>query len=125
MILFKKIKWKNFLSTGDNWTEIQLDCDDTTLVIGSNGAGKSTLLDALCFVLFNKPYRKITKSQLVNTTNEKGTVVEIDFSIGSINYTVTRGIKPNIFDIVIDGKMRDKESDDRINQKVLEEQILK
>ena len=125
MILFKKIKFKNFLSTGDRWTEIILDADGTTLVVGTNGAGKSTMLDALCFVLFNKPYRKITKSQLVNTTNEKGTLVEIEFSIGKTSYLVRRGIKPNVFDIEIDGRMRNKEADDRINQKVLEEQILK
>ena len=125
MILFKKIRWKNFLSTGDRWTEMELNATGTTLIVGSNGAGKSTVLDALCFVLFNKPYRKITKSQLVNTSNEKGTIVEIEFSIGSRNYLVRRGIKPNMFDIEIDGEMRNKEADDRINQKVLEEQILK
>ena len=125
MILFKKIRWKNFLSTGDRWTEMELNATGTTLIVGSNGAGKSTVLDALCFVLFNKPYRKITKSQLVNTSNEKGTIVEIEFSIGSKKYLVRRGIKPNMFDIEIDGEMRNKESDDRINQKILEEQILK
>ena len=125
MILFKKIRWKNFLSTGDRWTEMILDETGTTLIVGSNGAGKSTVLDALCFVLFNKPYRKITKSQLVNTSNEKGTIVEIEFSIGSKKYLVRRGIKPNMFDIEIDGEMRNKEADDRINQKILEEQILK
>tara|TARA_E500000331_G_scaffold296939_1_gene295974 strand:- start:655 stop:2382 length:1728 start_codon:yes stop_codon:yes gene_type:complete len=125
MILFKKIRWKNFLSTGDRWTEILLNEKGTTLIVGTNGAGKSTVLDTLCFVLFNKPYRKITKSQLVNTTNEKGTVVEIEFSIGPKEYMVRRGIKPNLFDIEIDGQMRNKESDDRINQKILEEQILK
>tara|TARA_B100000902_G_scaffold76170_1_gene81016 strand:+ start:927 stop:2654 length:1728 start_codon:yes stop_codon:yes gene_type:complete len=125
MILFKKIRWKNFLSTGDKWTEIELDKEGTTLVVGTNGTGKSTVLDALCFVLFNKPYRKITKSQLINTTNEKGTLVEIEFSVGVRNYLVRRGIKPNVFDIEIDGRMRNKEADDRINQKVLEEQILK
>ena len=125
MILFKKIRWKNFLSTGDKWTEVILNDTGTTLVVGTNGAGKSTMLDALCFVLFNKPYRKITKTQLINTTNEKGTIVEIDFSIGPKNYLVRRGIKPNMFDIEIDGQMRNKESDDRVNQKILEEQILK
>ena len=125
MILFKKIRWKNFLSTGDRWTEMELNATGTTLIVGSNGAGKSTVLDALCFVLFNKPYRKITKSQLVNTSNEKGTIVEIEFSIGSKKYLVRRGIKPNMFDIEIDGEMRNKEADDRINQKILEEQILK
>tara|TARA_A100000164_G_scaffold375614_1_gene411014 strand:- start:3083 stop:4807 length:1725 start_codon:yes stop_codon:yes gene_type:complete len=125
MILFKKIRWKNFLSTGDRWTEMELDATGTTLIVGANGAGKSTVLDALCFVLFNKPFRKINKSQLVNTSNEKGTIVEIDFSVGSKKYLVRRGIKPNMFDIEIDGEMRNKEADDRINQKVLEEQILK
>ena len=125
MILFKKIRWKNFLSTGDRWTEMELDATGTTLIVGSNGAGKSTVLDALCFVLFNKPYRKITKSQLVNTSNEKGTIVEIEFSIGKRNYLVRRGIKPNMFDIEIDGEMRNKEADDRINQKILEEHIIK
>ena len=125
MILFKKIRWKNFLSTGDQWTEMELDATGTTLIVGSNGAGKSTVLDALCFVLFNKPYRKITKSQLINTSNEKGTIVEINFSVGSKKYLVRRGIKPNMFDIEIDGEMRNKEADDRINQKILEDQILK
>ena len=125
MILFKKIRWKNFLSTGDRWTEMVLDAEGTTLIVGTNGAGKSTVLDALCFVLFNKPYRKINKPLLVNTTNEKGSMVEIEFSIGPRKYLVRRGIKPNVFDIEIDGEMRNKEADDRINQKILEEQILK
>ena len=125
MIQFKKIKWKNFLSTGDRWTEMILDAEGTTLVVGTNGAGKSTVLDALCFVLFNKPFRKINKPQLVNTTNEKGCLVEIEFSVGPRGYLIRRGIKPNIFDIEIDGVMRNKEADDRVNQKILEEQILK
>ena len=125
MILFKKIRWKNFLSTGDKWTEVILNDTGTTLVVGTNGAGKSTMLDALCFVLFNKPYRKITKTQLINTTNEKGTIVEIEFTTNTKDYIVRRGIKPNMFDIEIDGEMRNKEADDRINQKILEEQILK
>ena len=125
MILFKKIRWKNFLSTGDKWTEVILNETGTTLVVGTNGAGKSTMLDALCFVLFNKPYRKITKTQLINTTNEKGTIVEIEFTTNTKDYIVRRGIKPNVFDIEIDGQMRNKESDDRVNQKILEEQILK
>ena len=91
------------MSTGDQWTEVKLNDDGTTLIVGANGAGKSNVLDAICFVLFNKPYRKITKSQLVNTTNEKGTETEIEFEIGSKQYLVRRGIKPNIFDIEIDG----------------------
>jgi DNA repair exonuclease SbcCD ATPase subunit len=118
MILFKKIKWKNFLSTGDQWTEMNLNTHGTTLIVGTNGAGKSTVLDALCFVLFNKPYRKINKPQLVNTANDKGCLVEIEFSVGPKDYIVRRGIKPNVFDIIVDGEMRNKEADDRANQKM-------
>jgi DNA repair exonuclease SbcCD ATPase subunit len=94
-------------------------------VIGTNGAGKSTMLDALCFALFNKPYRKINKPQLVNSSNEKGCLVEVEFSVGPRNYLIRRGIKPNVFDIIVDGEMKNKEADDRANQKIVEEQILK
>jgi DNA repair exonuclease SbcCD ATPase subunit len=125
MILFKKIKWKNFLSTGNNWTEIDFQKNHTNLIVGTNGAGKSTVLDALTFVLFNKPFRKINKPQLINQTNEKDCLVEIEFSVNSRDYLVRRGIKPNIFDIEVNGKQLHKESDDRINQKLLEENILK
>ena len=125
MILFEKITWKNFLSTGDVPTTISFTDNVTNLVVGTNGAGKSTLLDALCFVLFNKPYRKINKPQLINSTNEKGCVVEIDFRVGGKEYTVRRGIKPNVFDIIVNGDMLHKEADDRANQKILEENILK
>jgi DNA repair exonuclease SbcCD ATPase subunit len=125
MITFQKIRWKNFLSTGDQWTEISLNKSPTTLVIGTNGAGKSTMLDALCFALFNKPYRKINKPQLVNSSNEKGCLVEVEFSVGPRNYLIRRGIKPNVFDIIVDGEMKNKEADDRANQKIVEEQILK
>jgi len=125
MILFKKIKWKNFLSTGNTWTEIDFQKNQTNLIIGTNGAGKSTVLDALTFVLFNKPFRKINKPQLVNTTNEKDCCVEIEFTINNRNYLVRRGIKPNIFDIEVNGVPLHKESDDRLNQKILEENILK
>jgi DNA repair exonuclease SbcCD ATPase subunit len=125
MILFEKITWKNFLSTGDVPTTISFTDNVTNLVVGTNGAGKSTLLDALCFVLFNKPYRKINKPQLINSTNEKGCVVEIDFRVGGKEYTVRRGIKPNVFDIIVNGDMLHKEADDRANQKILEESILK
>jgi DNA repair exonuclease SbcCD ATPase subunit len=125
MIVFKKIKWKNFLSTGNNWTEVDFQKNHTNLIIGTNGAGKSTILDALTFVLFNKPFRKINKPQLVNTTNEKDCLVEIEFSVNSRNYLVRRGIKPNVFDIEVNGKQLHKESDDRLNQKILEENILK
>ena len=125
MITFKKIKWKNFLSTGQHFTEIDFQKNNTNLIIGTNGAGKSTVLDALTFVLFNKPFRKINKPQLINQTNEKDCLVEIEFSVNSRDYLVRRGIKPNIFDIEVDGKQLHKESDDRINQKLLEENILK
>ena len=125
MIVFKKIKWKNFLSTGQHFTEIDFQKNHTNLIIGANGAGKSTVLDALTFVLFNKSFRKINKNQLINQTNEKDCLVEIEFSVNSRDYLVRRGIKPNIFDIEVNGKQLHKESDDRLNQKILEENILK
>ena len=125
MIVFEKIRWKNFLSTGNVFTEVDLTTHKTNLIIGSNGAGKSTVLDALTFSLFGKPFRKINKPQLVNTTNEKDCLVEIEFSVNNRDYLVRRGIKPNIFDIEVNGKQLHKESDDRINQKLLEENILK
>ena len=125
MIKFQKIKWKNFLSTGNNWTEIDFQKYNTNLVIGTNGAGKSTMLDALTFGLFNKAFRKINKSQLINTTNERECVVEIEFTVNNKDYLVRRGIKPNIFDVEVNGNPLHKESDDRINQRLLEENILK
>ena len=125
MITFKTIKWKNFLSTGNQWTSIDFRVNNTNLIVGTNGAGKSTMLDALTFALFNKPFRKINKSQLINTTNERDCCVEIEFSINSRDYLIRRGIKPNIFDIEVNGNPLHKESDDRINQKLLEENILK
>ena len=125
MITFNKIKWKNFLSTGNSWTEIDFLKNNTNLIIGTNGSGKSTMLDALTFALFNKPFRKINKSQLVNTTNERECVVEIEFSVNSREYLVRRGIKPNIFDIEVNGNPLHREADDRVNQKTLESNILK
>jgi len=125
MITFKKIKWKNFLSTGNQWTDVNFQEHATNLVIGTNGAGKSTMLDALTFVLFNKPFRKINKPQLVNTTNERDCVVEIEFEVNNREYLVRRGIKPNVFDIEVNGNQLHKEADDRSNQKILEENILK
>ena len=125
MITFHKIRWKNFLSTGNQWTEVDFEKNHTNLIIGTNGSGKSTILDALTFGLFNKPFRKINKPQLVNSVNEKDCLVEIEFSVNSRNYLVRRGIKPNIFDVEVNGNPLHKESDDRTNQKILEENILK
>jgi len=125
MIIFKKIRWRNFLSTGQHEIEVNFEKNNVNLIVGVNGSGKSTVLDALTFVLFNKPFRKITKSQLVNTTNEKDCLVEIEFSINGREYLVRRGIKPNIFDIEMNGNLFNKESDDRANQKILEDTILK
>ena len=125
MITFKTIKYKNFLSAGNTWTEIDFQEHTTNLIIGTNGAGKSTMLDALTFVLFNKPFRKINKPQLANTTNERDCLVEIEFSVNSRDYLVRRGIKPNVFDIEVNGNPLHKEADDRANQRILEESILK
>ena len=125
MILFKKIRWRNFLSTGNQFTEVDFTESKTSLIIGSNGSGKSTILDALTFALFNKPFRKITKGQLVNTINEKECIVEIEFSVGKIEWKVVRGIKPNVFEIYKDDKILDQNSAANDQQKWLEEQVLK
>ena len=125
MITFQKIRYKNFLSSGNQFTEINFQQHHTNLVIGTNGAGKSTMLDALTFVLFNKPFRKINKPQLVNATNERDCLVEIEFQINSRQYLVRRGIKPNVFDIVVNGVEMHREADDRAMQRVLEDNILK
>ena len=125
MICFQKIRWKNFLSTGNNWTEVNLTEHDTNIIIGANGAGTSTILDALTFSLFNKPFRKITKPQLINTTNERGGEVEVEFSIRDRQYKVVRGLKPNKFEIWIDGKMQDQFSSTNDQQKHFEQNILK
>ena len=125
MITFKKIRWKNFLSTGNQFTEVDFQEHHTNLIIGTNGAGKSTILDALTFVLFNKPFRKINKPQLVNTTNERECIVELEFNVNNREYLIRRGIKPNVFDIEVNGNPLHKQADDRANQRVLEESILK
>ena len=125
MILFKTIKWRNFLSTGNQFTEVDFQDAKTNLIVGTNGSVKSTILDALTFVLYNKPFRKINKPQLINSVNEKDCLVEIEFSIGNKEYKVVRGIKPNIFEIWIDGKVQDQDSAAQDQQKKLEEGILK
>ena len=125
MITFETIRWKNFLSTGDQWTELELNESQSTLIVGTNGAGKSTMLDALCFALFNKPFRKITKGQLVNSINEKGTKVEVTFSIGNDDYRVFRGIKPNVFELYRNNKLVDQDAAQKDTQKYLEQSILK
>ena len=125
MIIFRYVRWRNFLSTGNNFIEIQLDRNPTTLIIGENVAGKSTVLDALCFGLFGKPFRSINKPQLVNSVNNVNCVVEVDFEIGTKKIKVVRGIKPNIFEIYINGKMYNQDANQRDYQKYLEQQILK
>jgi DNA repair exonuclease SbcCD ATPase subunit len=125
MIKFKTIRWKNFLSTGAQFTEIFLDRSPTTLIVGENGAGKSTVLDAMCFTLFGKPFRAINKPQLVNSINEKNLVAEVEFCIGTKEYKIVRGAKPNIFEIYLNGVMLNQDAAARDYQKYLEEQVLK
>ena len=125
MIHFKYVKWKNFLATGNLASTVRLDKSVTTLIIGDNGSGKSTVLDALCFVLFGKAYRPIKKAQLINSINQRDCEVEIEFQIGTNQFKVVRGIKPNIFQIWRNGKELDQEAHSKDFQKILEEQILK
>ena len=125
MIIFEKLRWKNFLSTGNAFTEIDFTRSPNTLIVGENGSGKSTMLDALCFGLFNKPFRNINKPQLVNSVNTKALVVEVDFKIGTKEYRVCRGIKPTLFEIYCNGKLIDQDAALRDTQKYLEESILK
>lgn len=125
MILFKNLKWKNFLSTGNHWTEISLIDHKTTLVVGHNGAGKSTMLDALAFALFGKAHRNISKPQLVNTINNKDCVVEVEFAVSGSNFRIMRGIKPNKFEIWKDGVLINQSSHSKEYQKILEQNIIK
>ena len=125
MILFKQIRWRNFLSTGNTFTEVDFTEAQTNLIVGTNGAGKSTVLDALTFVLFNKPFRKINKPQLINSVNEKDCTVEIEFSTGSIEWKVIRGIKPNVFEIYKNDELLDRAAAASDQQKWLEENVLK
>jgi len=125
MIVFKKLTWKNFLSTGNQPNTLLLNKSTTTLIIGKNGEGKSTCLDALCFGLFGKPFRNINKNQMINSINGKNALVEIEFSIGKKEYKIIRGIKPNIFEIYLDGVMVNQDAASKDYQKILEQQILR
>ena len=116
MIKFKNVRYKNFLSSGNQFTNIQLDRSSSTLIIGENGAGKSTMLDALTFSLFGKPFRSINKSQLINSINERGAVVECEFQIGQKEFLVRRGIKPNIFEIEVDQKQLEQNANVRFSR---------
>lgn len=124
-IIFKKIRWKNFLSTGNIFTELDLNSNNTTLIVGDNGAGKSTLLDALSYGLFGKPFRKVNKPQLLNTITNKNLVVEVEFTIGKIDYKIIRGIKPNIFQVFQNDKLMNQSSESKDYQEILEKQIIK
>jgi DNA repair exonuclease SbcCD ATPase subunit len=125
MLVFRYVRWKNLLSTGNYFTEIKLDNTSNTLVVGENGSGKSTMLDALCFGLFGKPFRSIVKPNLINSINSKDTVVEVEFNAGNKSYKIIRGIKPNIFEIYQDGELLNQDAAARDYQEYLEKFILK
>lgn len=125
MILFKKVKWKNFLSTGNIFTEIDLTKHKSTLIVGTNGSGKSTILDAISFALYNKPFRKINKPQLVNSINGKDLCVELEFVVGNANYKIVRGIKPTKFEIYKNDVLLNQDADSKDYQEVVEKQIVK
>ena len=124
MIILEKIRWKNFMSTGNRFTEVELNTHGTTLISGTNGSGKSTIMDAITFALFNKPFRRINKPQLINAVNDRDCVVELEFSAGSTKYKVRRGIKPAIFEIWRNDKMLNQNADNRDYQEILEKRIL-
>ena len=125
MIIFEKIRWKNFLSTGNVFSEIDLEASRTNLIVGNNGAGKSTILDALTFSLFGKPFRKISKSMLINSINEKDCLAEIEFRIGKLKYKVVRGMKPTKLEIYCNGQAWNQESSVNEQQKNFENTVLK
>ena len=125
MILFECIRWKNFLSTGNQFTELSFTEHSTTLILGTNGTGKSTMLDALTFSLFGKPFRKINKPQLVNSVNEKDCLVEVEFSIGGTKWKVVRGIKPNTFEIWRNNSLLDQAASAIDQQKWFEQNVIK
>ena len=125
MIVFEKLRWKNLLSTGNQFTEFNLSDTRSTLVIGGNGTGKSTMLDALTYGLFNRPFRKVSKGLLVNSINDKDCVVEIEFKVGTVSYKVVRGMKPAIFEIYRNGALLDQDAASRDYQKYLEQSVLK
>lgn len=125
MIIFKSIRYKNFLSTGDNWTQVQLDKSSHTLIVGQNGSGKSTMLDAISYALFGRSHRSIKKAQLINSINNKGMAVEVEFDVGAKSYKVVRGLKPVKFEIYVDGNLINQNSHNKEYQKVLEQNILK
>ena len=125
MIEFRFVRWKNFLSTGNVFTEVDLHLHDTTLITGENGAGKSTILDALCFGLYGKPFRKVKKNQLINSVNNGSTVVEVEFMINGNDYKIVRGIKPAILDIYQNDKPKDQAANVRDSQEDIEKNILR
>ena len=125
MIKLKTIRFKNFLATGNRFLEVHLDKEPMMLIVGKNGAGKSTLIDALTYSLFGKPFKRINKSQLMNTVNEKDLLVEIEFSVGTSEWKVRRGIKPAIFEIYLNGKVINQDAKSTDYQKYLEEKVLK
>jgi DNA repair exonuclease SbcCD ATPase subunit len=125
MILFKEVRFKNILSTGNAWTTIQLDRNKSTLIVGDNGAGKSTMLDAISFALYGKAFRNIKKPQLLNSINKKELMVELDFEIGTKKYCIKRGIKPNVFEIWQNDQLLNQDAAVRDYQAYLEETILK